>query len=89
MSARKDEQLTSGELALLRGQARAKERWSGAHKAMHAAVKKETETAVALLHELRVQHLAAGHFENGSYREGVGEQAVELALMPDAARKAK
>lgn len=53
------------------------------HEAMRNRLRKTTETTVAMLSELRVQHLGAGHFVNGQFMRGVGQKDAALALKPD------
>jgi hypothetical protein len=72
--------LTRGELALLRGQAKAKEATEQL-RAQLATMKKETDTAVAMLQELRVQHARDGHFVNNMFVPAeVSRRDVELAF---------
>lgn len=53
------------------------------HEAARARLRAKTELTVAMLAELRVQHLGAGHFVNGNYISGVGASDAALALKPD------
>jgi len=53
------------------------------HEAARARLRQKTEVTVAMLAELRVQHLGAGHFVNGNYITGVGVRDAALAMKPD------
>ncbi len=75
MNARKDTR------AALR-EARLKQQ-AAEHEAMRARLRRSTDVTCAMLAELRVQHLGAGHFVNGNFVKGVGTEAAALALKPD------
>jgi predicted aspartyl protease len=83
-----DTELTRGELALLRGAARAKQAHQSAHEAMRARLKETTTTVVACLQELRVQHAGDGHFVNNIFVPAqVSRRDVELAFRQSEGEK--
>lgn len=53
------------------------------HEAMRARLRRTTDQTCAMLAELRVQHLGAGHFVNGNFVRGVGTRDAALSLKPD------
>lgn len=59
------------------------------HEAMRARLRASTVVTVAMLAELRVQHLGAGRFIDGNYIRGVGTRDAALALKPDTIRPPK
>ena len=87
MAAERDE-LTRGELALLRGIAKAKQTHGRSHAEWAKRLKEKTGTAVAFLQELRVQHAADGHFENNVFVPAqVSRRDAELAFRVPAEEK--
>jgi hypothetical protein len=78
---------TRGELALLRGRAKAQLAHESV-RAQLAKMKKETDQAVAMLQELRVQHAGDGHFVNNVFVPAeVSRRDVELAFRQSAEEK--
>lgn len=44
------------------------------HEAMRAKLRRSTDQTCAMLAELRVAHLDAGHFVNGNFVKGPGDK---------------